>query len=1302
MSTEAPWLDSPEVATADEPWKNAPLAEANTAAPWEAAPLAEYGPTNKTDGILQAADEFLRSPAVKASENLGQFLSPKMTLLNADPSVNINDAIGQMDADKSERGDPLNRPIFRIPYLSPEHEKAIGTVPAVASRFAVDTANFFQSPLGIGTLGLSASNPIIGKVIGGLFTAKAIKDAPDVIQQVRDAKTPEEKKAAYTSALEDGLMMLPALGALRGKGGEVRPAGLTPEQINRATTQAQLNDLAPKAADVVEPKTRAEDETVDGWLVADRALKKDFADQPPEVQAARQNILDALNEQMLNVPGEQIKERAAELAKKPEQPEAPSPESSPEATANPQGEIPSAEATTAESIAPLTTEVAAAASGTRVDPLEQLRQLQQDAGLSSASAEVPEGATAVDGSATPPVNTYDPDTVSAHASSLPEDAGTVVTGVINDGMSVEDAAAKVGWSVARAQKAVDASKAYLDKAKTAVSKETPSPFGRDEVSTEARPDSPEAEAIKDWTSATQDRTEGRRMKRGGGESGSIEIPKFADRKMSELDAATTERSAKLQKSFEEAERAKKEIEKAIPSQHRQAAVSVWMEANGDISKLQGWEAGAKGEVFKRAAKDAQTLTPEEIAIANRAKAAFDVLAQRGQKFDVLKGGRENYVPHVWDLEKSKPAGFGNGRLQQDLKFAKARTFENFAAGDAAGFKPKSLAIGKLLPTYLHEMNKVIADRQFVQDLAEGKAEDGRPLVVPRGRISTIETESGGKAYLANPKATKLLQDAEGNPVNTMDYKTMPDQPALHDWRWEGKDEAGNPIYMKDDLAVHPDVLMRVNAMLGKSTLPIPKIISKASSVMKREMFGLLAPFHQVQEGTHAIAHRVNPFFGIEPVDMRQDKFMDAARHGLMLLPDRATSAGYMEGLGGKGSFLTQALRLFGESKAGENIAGKAATAMANVVDGYQNYLFHQYIPSLKFKTYESILERNREVYAKELKSGQMDESDVKLTSAEQANAAYGHLNRDLLDRQPNTQHLLELTLLAPDFLEARSRFVGQAAKGLLGSKVGAEQFKALAFMALVQAGTAYTLSKLMGDEYDPKNPFSVRHNGRSYTLRSVPEDLLRFGADIAAQAKGGDRGTPFISARINPLLQSLDQARTGLNYRGEKVSLKDTLEELLAKYIPITARSLPGIRQLTATSRQSPISPLEQLAGSFGLKISRASPITDTYAKASEWMEKTGVPKDKGSYPISKFQQLRYALEDGDMDKAQKELDKLRADAPGKDLESAFEKSLYHPFTKSNAMDAQFSQSLGATDKAVYDLAKTKRLEIAARFGRLR
>jgi len=902
---------------------------------------------------------------------------------------------------------------------------------------------------------------------------------------------------------------------------------------------------------------------------------------------------------------------------------------------------------------------------------------------------------------------FDAAAVSAYASKLPESTKNVVLNVLNKGMSVGDAASDAGTTIAKAQEIVDRAQRFIPQAKTIEPLSARS--YEDQPSREARVDASEVEALKDWTSATQEQTEGKRMKRGGGEAGAISLPKFEDRKMSPLDEASTLRSAKLQKSFDEATRAQKEINKQVPSVKRQNAISVWMEAGGDAAKLAAWESAAKGKMFREASRDAQNLTPEEIAIGQRSKAAFDILAQRGLKFDVLKSGRDNYVPHVWDIEKKGASGQGSAKLQQNFRFSKARSFENFFEGDQAGFTPKTLAIGRLLPSYLHEMNRVIADRQMVQDLSTRMASDGRPLVVPRGRVYEVTTGDEGKAYLANPRAIKGMKDKQGNPIDTSDYRTLENQPALHDWRWESKDSNGNPIFMKDDLAVHPETAKRLNSILGRSAIKewysepstggaqIPKAIVKgldqSQSVMKREMFSMLAPFHQVQEGWHAIAHRVNPFFDIPKIDLRDAGQIDAARHGLMLLPDRTLATSYMEGVGSQGSFLTKLARKFAETVGDEKLAGKAANALANIVDGYQSYLFHQYIPGLKYKTYEAMRARNMDLHAKELRNGQLTESDVKLLSAEQTNAAYGHLNLALLDRNPTMQHLLQMGLLAPDFLEARARFTGQAFKGLVGSKVGAEQLKAIATIAAVQVAAAYALTKLGGDKWDEKHPFEVVHGGRRYTLRSVPEDIASLLSDPRQ----------FIYGRVNPLtVKGGVQLATGLNYRGEKTTALQTAEELLAQYIPITARSIPGIRSLTETGKQSPLTPLEQLAGSLGVRVSRKSPITDTYKLASDWMDKQGVPKDKGSYPVSKYQQLRYALEDGDFDRAGKAYDELlKTEKPDK-IATGFRASVSHPFTKSQTMDSQFAKSLGPSDREVYNLATRKRSEILTKFNHLR
>jgi hypothetical protein len=444
------------------------------------------------------------------------------------------------------------------------------------------------------------------------------------------------------------------------------------------------------------------------------------------------------------------------------------------------------------------------------------------------------------------------------------------------------------------------------------------------------------------------------------------------------------------------------------------------------------------------------------------------------------------------------------------------------------------------------------------------------------------------------------------------------------------------------------------------------------------MFGLLAPFHQVQEGTHAIGHLVNPFFGIPKIDLRDARQFDAANHGLMLLPDRASAQSYLEGVGTKSSFTSRGIRKL----------GKPGEAMADVIDGYQDYLFHQYIPGLKLKTYEAMLERNTKLYAAELKSGEMTPADVKITSAEQANAAYGHLNYALLDRNPTIQHFVQLAALAPDFLEARLRFAGQGVKGI-SSKVGHEQMKAIAILAAAQAGTAVVLSSLLGVPYDPEHPFEVIYKGRRYAMRSVPEDAFALMKDTRR----------FIYSRVNPLIvKGGVQLATGLNYRGEQTTSLETVAELLAGYIPITARSLPGVRSLTQTSRNNSVTPLQELAGSLGLRISRYSPISETYKLAGEWMEEQKMPPDRGSYPVSKYQQLRYALEDGDLERARGEYDELLKIMRADKIESGFKSSILHPFTGTQDSDLKFRNSLKPSDRAKYDLALRTRANILQSF----
>ena len=529
-----------------------------------------------------------------------------------------------------------------------------------------------------------------------------------------------------------------------------------------------------------------------------------------------------------------------------------------------------------------------------------------------------------------------------------------------------------------------------------------------------------------------------------------------------------------------------------------------------------------------------------------------------------------------------------------------------------------------------------------------------------------------------------------------DYKVV-DQPALHDWTFAGKDDLGSNILVKGDLAVHPEVATHLENVLKTSAISkwlqaktenpflnggkwVADKFIKTQGIVKGTMLSF-SPFHQVQEGIHALGHRVNPFTNIPRIDLRDPKQADAAAHGLMIAHDRLSQSLFMEGVGTNNSnLITMGLRKIGWGY---------TTEAADKVDAYQHWLFSQYIPGLKLKTYEHVLERNMERYKDDIASGAATEWQVKVLSAKQSNAAYGHLNYTEMGHNPTIRHAMQIALLAPDFLEARSRFVGQSLKGLAGGKVGSEQLQALAFLAVTQFVTATVQKILTNNDPEFDHPFEMRFGNKYYGLRSVPEDIYKLFGNPAG----------FIGGRISPIFgRFLQEGVFGVNYRGERTSFGNAIADILAGIVPMPMQSLT--RQWTTGGKSNPISPLEQILSSAGIQIHRYSPITKVYPLAHDWVKKN-YPEDvqKGTYPVSKYQQLRYALEDNNTEAANREIDRL-VDGGMKrgDIGKGFKDSVNHPFTGSKTHDQEFYKSLDEDDKKRYDAAVERRKEILRRF----
>ncbi len=736
-------------------------------------------------------------------------------------------------------------------------------------------------------------------------------------------------------------------------------------------------------------------------------------------------------------------------------------------------------------------------------------------------------------------------------------------------------------------------------------------------------------------------------------------------------------SARQQQSFAEASDAQRTIREIAPTKVEREAITNWREAAGDLDVLKARAAATTDPTLKAGYEKALSLNPEQITLAKELGDTYAALGERGQTYDVLDNFRDNYVTHIWDFGKT-PLG-GARTLKDSFKFSQARSFDTFFDGEQAGLKPKTKDIGELLPIYLHEMNQVIANRQLVQELGKGVASDGRPLLAPRGAVLPDVEGSQGGATLVLPKLAK-----EG----TRDYKTLDSQPALSKWRWAAEGENG-PVMMKGDVAIHPEVYPKFKNALGKSAIRewyestgtpiegIPKALVKgldmAQSGGKKLMLGLLSPFHQVQEGTHGVGHKVNPFSSIPKIDLVNDvSQMDAARHGLMLAPDRTSANAFMEG------FQTSSLI------AKLPVLGKLA-------EGYQDYLFHRYIPGLKYKTYLAALERNKARYEKEIASGEVRPEDVKVLTAEQMNAAYGHLNYADLGRNPTIQHLARLALIAPDFLEARARFTAQGAKGAAGAKVGREQLNALATLAIGQATGAWTIAQLTGGEWDPKHPFEVIHGNRKYTLRSVPEDLAGFVTETGQ----------FMQSRLNPYtVTPAKELLWGTNWKGEKVTPAEVATELAANTVPLS------IRGFTGTS-ESTLSGLEQLMSALGIRVSRYDPAKELRNGLADFKKGSGDAKlvaeaereEKETFGSSDYSDIRHALSDGNIDKARQEYAELLKVKTPKQVAKALDPS--RPFSGSKEVDRQFEESLTDRQRHLWDKMHSERETVSQRFREL-
>jgi preprotein translocase subunit Sss1 len=629
---------------------------------------------------------------------------------------------------------------------------------------------------------------------------------------------------------------------------------------------------------------------------------------------------------------------------------------------------------------------------------------------------------------------------------------------------------------------------------------------------------------------------------------------------------------------------------AVPDKVKQEAITNWLQADGDKDVLA--ERATKSQGKLKDGYDASlNLTPEEIQVAEKMRAYYDRMAKEAIDAGVMDHAIDNYVTQIWSKEnpvsQKLRSDTNAGLLNTNFQFARKRIFDSYFDGEQAGYNPKNKSVAYLAAQYHQSMYEAIAARRFIKELSECNAEDGRPITAVSGGGNTIGPKGTAEAYLIRPRT----QAAE-----TFDYRVI-DHPALRDWKWVAKDGEGKPIFLQGDMRIHPDHYAHLKNVLGKSAIrenTIGRSVLTGVQNFKSTLLSL-SGFHQVQEGIHAIFHKVNPATAPK-IDFNVPLQRELVDHGLMIA-DHDALGQFSEGLTSSG--LINKLPVIGE-----------------ISQKYGEYLFKDYIPRLKMAMATHAFERNVARYGDKLSRDQILEM-----TAKQGDAAFGELNTKMMGRNKTVGDVLRLVALAPDFLEARLKFVGQALK-----PGGKEQAT-----ALIRGAAGMYLAGVIGNEIlngDPHwdKPFTLVVHGKDYALRSVPGDIVHLITDPRS----------FVYHRLNPsIVKPLIEYLTGRDQFGRRRDMGEQIKDYFTGAVPIPAQGLFNKKEHTL---------MDTILGSLGVSSwkskSKAERLMADLQHSETHMDLS--PKDRAK--AARRYQLMDLWDDGKKDRFKAELNTALAD----------------------------------------------------------
>jgi hypothetical protein len=690
---------------------------------------------------------------------------------------------------------------------------------------------------------------------------------------------------------------------------------------------------------------------------------------------------------------------------------------------------------------------------------------------------------------------------------------------------------------------------------------------------------------------------------------------------------------------------------------RQRAATFIRQANGDKAGMLGKLNAIKGKGYDAAILYAEKHWDSLEKIAEAAKEATDAAHDQAKAAGATLDYRDNYVKGAYeDVPNRKVVFDETGGGGTGSSFKKAKVFNDYAEAIAAGFKPKELRLDVLTESAVNSMLKTVNRNEWANSLGDIKVGD-------QSAVAPLK-ENGSP-----PDGYTLVQVSPGK-----------------------------------NLAILNDLAPTVKALTAESA--VPKFLSNAASTVKHNIlvFDIFhaSRFAQMQgafEGRIPSYHK-----GLSLLEYADGDLASAQKRGLITASEALWAKANRPKL--------EALVRNGLN------AGKISDALfsdsAALMPGTKqvnSFIFDKLSRGIITESAIYALERN----AKNLPK--MSESDLLRYTAKEVNTYYRNLGSQGIFKSKTFQDLARFALLAPQWTEglirSEARGYGQLAKapfegkvGNIGKGVGTGLVAYLAFTQLINMltrGQPTWKNPEPGHKLDAWIPDVMQgSNGYFISPLSVFAETTHDAVKYIERGKSpADVPGQLLDNKLSPGVRAFRDLVYGKDFYGRPLEGFDRVTQAAKEVAPIPLFARSGGYKGGAE---------RQLVSSLGIKATTApSSTSDIYQLLSQFKEAHGLKPTPQSE--SAYAPLRNALRDGDLDAAQKELEKVRASMTN-DLTSAskakakvdayFNEYARRPFSGSSTLESKFRSSLDRGQMDIYNRALRERQEISRAYRSLK